>query len=154
MSDLQLDRQFDVVLMAGNVPLFTPPGTQAGLVAGCVRHVRPGGRLVCGFQLDRGYGLADYDDHCRAAGLELEARWATWDRAPFEGGDYAVSVHRPASSPPPARIGAPGRAGSLIVSAAWATGTHQARANSDRPSPPWSGPAAWRWPGSVWCPCS
>jgi hypothetical protein len=22
------------------------------------------------------------------------ARWATWDREPFAGGDYAVSVHR------------------------------------------------------------
>jgi SAM-dependent methyltransferase len=95
MTDLQLDRHFDVVLMAGNVPLFTPPGTQAGLVGGCARHVRPGGGLVCGFQLDRGYSLAAYDEDCRAAGLELVERWATWDRAPFDGGDYAVSVHRP-----------------------------------------------------------
>jgi SAM-dependent methyltransferase len=96
MADVALDRQFDVVVMAGNVPLFTPPGTQAGLVAGCARHVRPGGRLVCGFSLNHGYGLDDYDGHCRAAGLELVERWATWDRAPFDGGDYAVSVHRPA----------------------------------------------------------
>jgi SAM-dependent methyltransferase len=93
MVDIKLDRRFDVVVMAGNVPLFTPPGTQTALVAGCARHLRPGGRLVCGFQLDRGYGLADYDDHCRAAGLELVERWATWDRVPFDGGAYAVSVH-------------------------------------------------------------
>jgi SAM-dependent methyltransferase len=93
MSDVQLDRRFDVVVMAGNVPLFTPPGTQAALVAGCARHLRPGGRLVCGFQLNRDYGVAEYDEHCRAAGLELVERWATWDRAPFDGGDYAVSVH-------------------------------------------------------------
>ena len=33
-----------------------------------------------------------------AAGLELRARWSTWDRAPFtEGDDYAVSVHEPIS---------------------------------------------------------
>ncbi|MEA2717442.1 MAG: hypothetical protein QOI99_1759, partial [Actinomycetota bacterium] len=38
--------------------------------------------------------LATYDDHCRAAGLDLDQRWATWDRQPFRGGDYAVSVHR------------------------------------------------------------
>jgi len=98
MAALHLDRQFDVVVMAGNVPLFTPPGTQAGLVEGCARHVKPAGRLVCGFQLNHGYGLDDYDDHCRAAGLELVERWATWDRAPFDGDDYAVSVHRPADS--------------------------------------------------------
>jgi hypothetical protein len=29
----------------------------------------------------------------RAAGLHLVHRWATWDRQPFDGGDYAVSVH-------------------------------------------------------------
>jgi SAM-dependent methyltransferase len=96
MADVHLDRQFDVVLMAGNVPLFTPPGTQAALMAGCARHLLPGGRLVCGFQLDRGYGLTAYDEDCRAVGLELVERWATWDREPFDGGDYAVSVHRSA----------------------------------------------------------
>ncbi|MGH9034849.1 MAG: class I SAM-dependent methyltransferase [Acidimicrobiia bacterium] len=95
MAQVQLDRQFDVVVMAGNVPLFTPPGTQGGLVAGCARHVRPEGRLVCGFSLDQGYSLAAYDEHCRAAGLELVERWATWDREPFAGGHYAVSVHCP-----------------------------------------------------------
>jgi SAM-dependent methyltransferase len=89
---LDLGRTFDVVVMAGNVPLFTPPGTEAALVAGCARHV--GRLLVAGFQLGRGYALEDYDAHCSAVGLRLAERFATWDRAPFvEGGDYAVSVH-------------------------------------------------------------
>jgi hypothetical protein len=83
--------------MAGNVPLFTPPGTQAALVAGCARHVAPGGVLVTGFQLGRGYPLSAYETHCAAAGLTLTARFAAWDREPFvPGGDYAVSVHRKA----------------------------------------------------------
>ena len=88
-------RVFDVVVMAGNVPLFTPAGTQAALVAGVSRHVRPaGGRLIAGFSTDRGYGVDDYDAHCSAAGLRLEERFATWARSPFvDGGDYAVSVH-------------------------------------------------------------
>ncbi len=95
LAGLDLGRTFDVVLMAGNVPLFTPPGTHAAVVAGCARHVGPGGALVCGFQLDRGYDLVAYDEHCRLAGLELDRRWATWDRRPFPGdGSYAVSVHR------------------------------------------------------------
>ncbi|HKY75349.1 MAG TPA: class I SAM-dependent methyltransferase, partial [Acidimicrobiia bacterium] len=95
LSAFDLERRFDVVVMAGNVPLFTPPGTQAALVAGCARHVAPGGgRLVCGFQLDRSYGLSDYDAHCAAAGLELAERHATWDGDPWDGGAYAVSVHR------------------------------------------------------------
>jgi 2-polyprenyl-3-methyl-5-hydroxy-6-metoxy-1,4-benzoquinol methylase len=95
VRDLHLDRTFDVVVMAGNVPLFTAPGTQADLVAGCARHVAPGGALVSGFQLGRGYALDDYDAHCRVCGLTLEARYATWDRLPYPGdGSYAVSVHR------------------------------------------------------------
>ena len=92
---LTLGRTFDVVLMAGNVPLFTAPGTQAALVAGAARHVRSDGALVAGFQLGRGFGLDDYDASCSAAGLALAARYASWDREPFvAGGDYAVSVHR------------------------------------------------------------
>ena len=55
--------------MAGNVPLFTPPGTHAAIVAGCARHVATGGALVAGFQLGRGYALDEYDAHCAAAGL-------------------------------------------------------------------------------------
>jgi SAM-dependent methyltransferase len=94
MATVELGRLFDVVVMAGNVPLFTPPGTQEALVAGCARHLVAGGRLVCGFQLDQGYTLADYDAHCAAAGLELTERFATWDRDPLDGGGYAVSVHR------------------------------------------------------------
>lgn len=94
VAGLDLGRGFDVVVMAGNVPLFTPEGTQAALVAGAARHVAPGGALVAGFQLGRGYELDEYDRHCADAGLALAGRWATWDREPFPGdGSYAVSVH-------------------------------------------------------------
>ena len=65
LVDLDLGRTFDVVVMAGNVPLFTAPGTQAALVAGVGRHVAAGGHLVAGFSLGRGYELADYDADCR-----------------------------------------------------------------------------------------
>jgi SAM-dependent methyltransferase len=96
LATLDLDRTFDAVMMAGNVPLFTPPGTHRAVVAGCARHVAPGGALVAGFQLGRGYELAAYDRDCEAAGLVLADRFASWDRNPFSpGGDYAVSVHRP-----------------------------------------------------------
>jgi SAM-dependent methyltransferase len=95
LAELDLGRTFDVVVMAGNVPLFTPEGTHATLVAGCARHVAPGGVVIAGFQLDRGYSASDYDEHAAACGLTLEARWSTWDGDPFEpGGGYAVSVHR------------------------------------------------------------
>lgn len=95
LGSLALGRTFDVVVMAGNVPLFAAPGTQGAVVAGCARHVSPGGALVAGFQLGRGYELEDYDAACRSSQLELEERWATWGRQPFPGdGSYAVSLHR------------------------------------------------------------
>ncbi|MGO9029322.1 MAG: class I SAM-dependent methyltransferase [Acidimicrobiales bacterium] len=95
LATLDLGRRFDVVVMAGNVPLFAPDGTRAALVAGCGRHVGPGGALVAGFQLGRGYPVEEYDRHCAGVGLTLAERWCTWERAPFPGeGTYVVSVHR------------------------------------------------------------
>jgi SAM-dependent methyltransferase len=95
LTSLDLGRTFDVVVMAGNVPLFTPPGTHEALVAGVARHVKPDGILIAGFSLDRGYGVDAYDRHAERAGLRLAERFATWDREPWApDGDYAVSVHR------------------------------------------------------------
>ena len=97
LATLHLGRLFDVVVMAGNVLLFTTPGTEAEVVAACARHLAGSGILLTGFQLDRGYALDAFDDHCAAAGLVLVDRWSTWGRAPFAGGGhYAVSAHRPA----------------------------------------------------------
>src|SRR5687768_16023936 len=39
LTVLDLGRTFEVVVLAGNVPLFTPPGTHRALVAGVARHV-------------------------------------------------------------------------------------------------------------------
>ena len=102
LGALDLGRTFDVVVMAGNVPLFTAPDGRAALVRGCARHLGLGGLLVAGFSTDQGYDAASYDADCSAAGLELVERWATWDREPYgPGGAYAVSVHRvPAAAAP------------------------------------------------------
>jgi 2-polyprenyl-3-methyl-5-hydroxy-6-metoxy-1,4-benzoquinol methylase len=95
LAEFDLGRVFDVVVMAGNVPIFTPAGTQAALVAGCARHVADTGCLVAGFQLDHRYSLASYDDDCRQVGLHCTGRWSSWSGEPFvEAGNYAVSVHR------------------------------------------------------------
>ena len=95
LSEMALGRRFDVVVMAGNVMIFLEPGTEGAVVANLARHLQPGGALVAGFSLEPGrLDLATYDTHAAASGLELAERWATWDRQPFAGGDYAVSVHR------------------------------------------------------------
>ncbi|HEY5700015.1 MAG TPA: class I SAM-dependent methyltransferase [Acidimicrobiales bacterium] len=96
LTVLDLGRTFALVLLAGNVPLFTPLGTQPALVARGAAHVAPNGHLVAGFSLNRGYGLDRWDRDCAAAGLVLVDRFATWSRDPFAGGGYAVSVHAPA----------------------------------------------------------
>ncbi|HUY96664.1 MAG TPA: class I SAM-dependent methyltransferase [Verrucomicrobiae bacterium] len=92
-------RLFACVVCAGNVLLFVDPGSEAAVVANLARHLAPGGRLVAGFQLvAAGLDCARYDAICRAAGLELEQRFATWERDPFApGSDYQVSIHRRAA---------------------------------------------------------
>jgi 2-polyprenyl-3-methyl-5-hydroxy-6-metoxy-1,4-benzoquinol methylase len=95
MATTDLGRRFDVVVLAGNVPIFCPAPARPALIQACAAHVAPGGVLISGFQLDRGYGLDGYDAQCRAAGLAAIERWSTWDRRPFTGVEqYAVSVHR------------------------------------------------------------
>ena len=95
LTTLALARTFDVIVLAGNVPLFATPDTQAALVARCAHHLATGGALVAGFQLGPAYALADYDRHAADAGLSLEERYATWDREPAGAeSSYAVSVHR------------------------------------------------------------
>ncbi|MGI8985079.1 MAG: class I SAM-dependent methyltransferase [Acidimicrobiales bacterium] len=95
LAGADLGRTFDVVVMAGNVMIFLTPGTEARVVANLARHVAPGGALVAGFSLEAGrLDLAVYDAHAGAAGLARAERWATWDRQPFAGDGYAVSVHR------------------------------------------------------------
>lgn len=103
LASLELSRSFEVVVAAGNVMIFLTPGTEEAVVDRLARHLAPRGLLVCGFQLGKQLSLDDYDGCCARAGLRLVERFATWDRDPFDGGDYAVSVSRldrPSASPP------------------------------------------------------
>ena len=100
LASLDLGRRFDVVVLAGNVPLFCEPSRRAALVASCAAHVETAGVMIAGFGLDgrHGYGryeLSDFDLACSQSGLRLAERWSSWDRGAFdEGSAYAVSVHR------------------------------------------------------------
>jgi SAM-dependent methyltransferase len=93
---LTLDRQFDIVAMAGNVLIFVAPGTEGSVLANMARQLLPGGRVIAGNSLgpDR-LAVAHHDELAERAGLTLESRWSTWDRQPFAAdSSYAVSVHR------------------------------------------------------------
>ena len=94
-ASIHVDSEFDVVALPGNVMIFLARGTEATVISQLASLLVPGGLFVAGFQLATGRLSLDlYDRHAAAAGLELVDRWATWDREPFHGGDYAVSVHR------------------------------------------------------------
>lgn len=97
LARMQLDRRFDVVAMPGNVMLFCRVEDRRAVVHSCAQHLLPGGRIVAGFSLRRGrhdLTLDQWDELCRDCDLDLVERWATWDRQPFEDGDYVVTVHR------------------------------------------------------------
>jgi SAM-dependent methyltransferase len=96
LASLVLDREsYDAALLAGNVLVFVAPGTQAQVLASLTGHLRGGGLLVAGFRLEPdGYELDALDADAQAAGLQLVERWATWEREPYRGGDYAVSQYR------------------------------------------------------------
>ncbi len=96
LATMQLGRTFQVVAMPGNVVLFCRATDRAAIVAACAAHLEHDGLLVAGFSLRPGSGalsLPEYDDAAEAAGLVLVQRWATWERSPYDGGHYAVSVH-------------------------------------------------------------
>ncbi len=96
LSELDLASRFDAVVLAGNVIPYVASARRHAAVVACAQHLTSGGRLIAGFQLQRGWpSVSDYDGWCERAGLALEARYATWDRHPFTAADsYAVSVHR------------------------------------------------------------
>lgn len=93
--DAHLDATFDLVVLAGNVMIFLDPGSEGRVVSQLADRLVPNGFLIAGFTIrpDR-VSLDEYDRLAGAAGLELHHRWATWQRAPYADGDYAVSVHR------------------------------------------------------------
>lgn len=87
-------RSVDLAVLAGNVLIFVDAGTERAVLGAVAATVRSGGLVVAGFQVRTdGYGPDALDADARAVGLGLRDRWASWDREPWDGGDYQVSVH-------------------------------------------------------------
>ncbi|MFI8997358.1 class I SAM-dependent methyltransferase [Streptomyces sp. NPDC053542] len=98
---LGIAADFDLVVAAGNIFPLLATGTEATVVKRLAAALRPGGLMVAGFGLDAAHlpvppsiTLPEYDAYCTEAGLTLVDRFATWDADPYDGGGYAVSVHR------------------------------------------------------------
>ena len=95
LATVDLDERFDLALLAGDVLNYVRPGFESMVVANLARHLGPGGLLVCGGSLAEPDQLAHYDNWCRAAGLVLQERYASWNGVPYDRpGHYAVSIHR------------------------------------------------------------
>ncbi|WP_454300830.1 class I SAM-dependent methyltransferase [Salana multivorans] len=84
---------FDLVVVAGNVLTFLAPGSETEVLRRLGAHLAPGGRIVAGFGLGRGYELASFEADVVAAGLRESLRLATWDLRPWTPeSDFVVSV--------------------------------------------------------------
>jgi len=96
LADVDLERVFDVVVLAGNVLPFVDPADRPAAVRGCARHLDVGGRLVAGAGLRPGWPTIDELDRWSTdAGLALEARYDGWATEPWTpDGGYAVTVSR------------------------------------------------------------
>lgn len=95
------DDTADVVLVAGNVmPLVGADELPASLTQ-LAKQMSQDSVLISGFGLDSDHlpsgcevlALTNFDRMVTGAGLELRARWGTWQGGPFAG-DYVVNVHR------------------------------------------------------------
>ena len=97
LATASFGRLYELIAMPGNVMIFCRADDRATIVANLASHLTVDGLMVAGFSLQtsaRALTLDEFDACCSAVGLTLVDRFATWDRAPFEGADYAVSVHR------------------------------------------------------------
>jgi hypothetical protein len=96
LSGMGVDEEpFDAALIAGNVMVYLAPGSERDVLTRVGAHVKPDGAVVVGFRLDLHYSLEAFDADLRAAGLDIEQRFATWDLRPFTAeADFAVTIAR------------------------------------------------------------
>ncbi|WP_411734154.1 class I SAM-dependent methyltransferase [Paeniglutamicibacter sp.] len=84
---------FDVVVSPGNVLAFVAPGTTGEVLKALAAHLSPAGRLVVGFSLLRDYALKVFEADAAAAGLDIGARFSTWDMRPLgPDSDFIVAL--------------------------------------------------------------
>ncbi|MFM7870059.1 MAG: hypothetical protein ACKPBG_00050 [Actinomycetota bacterium] len=70
------------------------PEPQAAIVANLARHLRVGGRLICGFSLEDGpdaYRVADLLRDAENAGLTFASIHPAWDAGPVPAGSSTDS---------------------------------------------------------------
>jgi 2-polyprenyl-3-methyl-5-hydroxy-6-metoxy-1,4-benzoquinol methylase len=98
LSKLSLGDKFDVIVMAGNIPLFCAPSSQAAIIKSLADHVDHDGYLISGFSLESrsdAYLRVNYQRDALAAGLTEVAVYSTWDENPSgDTDDYTVMLYQ------------------------------------------------------------
>lgn len=88
-----VDADFEVIVCAGNVMTFLAPSTRGAVLDRLRRHLRPDGRAVLGFGLDRGYTLEQLLADAEEAGLAADLLLSTWSlHAYHQGAGFVVAV--------------------------------------------------------------
>jgi predicted DNA-binding transcriptional regulator YafY len=94
-AGVDVDAPHTDVAIASTAALPSMRGSEGRVLEQLSSLLAPDGLLVAGFSLKpAGLTLEQYDRLAETAGLRKVNRWATWDRQPYDGGNYAVSVHR------------------------------------------------------------
>lgn len=93
--------EYDLVMCVGNVMILLAPDTEVEVLERLGALLAPSGRMLIGFHLEahpqssRTYPADEFENDARAAGLHVEARFASYDLHPVtESDDFAVFVLR------------------------------------------------------------
>lgn len=100
LATVVLDRQFDLVVVAGNVIGFVDESSRESAVRNCARHVAPAGHLVIGNQLKATWPtISEIDSWCALEGLVPAGHKGGWGGEELGATpDYVVTVHQRPSS--------------------------------------------------------
>ena len=98
LTTIDLQRHFDAIVLAGNVMIYVTPGTEQAIVHNVAHHLRPGGFFLAAFELNpypwTKLTLPLFESLAADVGLQMTARWSTWDKDDWQAGDtYLVSLH-------------------------------------------------------------
>lgn len=85
--------EFDIVVCAGNVVTFLPIDGQVAALKAIAGAMTQHGRAVIGFGAGRGLLFEEFILFAARAGLDLQARYSSWDLQPFtDESDFMVAV--------------------------------------------------------------
>jgi SAM-dependent methyltransferase len=90
------EKDFDLVVSAGNVMTFVAPDTRIEILRRLRAHLGDAGRVVVGFGAGREYPFSDFLADAATAGLRPDLLLGTWDMRPFtDESDFLVAVLSP-----------------------------------------------------------